>query len=364
MNLIKRVLLFILLFSFSKQVFSQNLPSPAAIKKQMEQVADWQLSQQWSTKRQPNGKLVMGPKTWEAGAFYPGILEMYRVSNNKKYLNAVIDVARNNNYDCGQDLHNPDDQAILQTYLELYEFDRNPNYLKKAKGVLDTLIVWPTDGAKAYSWCDLLFMGPPLWARYAKIENDQKYLDFEDKIYWEAVDNLRNTQYNLFYRDDRFKTALQGNGAPVFWGRGNGWVIAGLARLLEYMPANYKNRKKYEDLLVGMAAELKQIQQTDGFWKSDLLQPDVYPMGETSGTVFFCYGIAWGINHGILNKQAYLPVVQNAWHALSTAVHPDGKLGFVQPGGDRPYKSDYEMSNWYSAGGFLMAGKQVLALAQ
>jgi unsaturated rhamnogalacturonyl hydrolase len=363
MKFTKRYLLFFVLFFCCKQTFSQSLPSKDSITKQMEKVADWQLSQQWPTKRQANGKLVMGPKTWEAGAFYPGVLEMYRVSNNKKYLNAVINLARNNNYECGLELHNGDDQAILQTYIELYEFDKNPAYLAAARKTLDTIMQCSVDGAKEYSWCDLLFMAPPIWARFARITNEQKYLDFEDKIYWEAVDNLWSRSYDLFYRDDRFKT-LQTEGKPIFWGRGNGWVIAGLARLMEYMPHDYKNRKKYEELMVNMAASLKQLQQKDGFWKSNLLQPDLYPMGETSGTVFFCYGIAWGINHGILSREEYLPVVQNAWHALSTAVHPDGKLGFVQPGGDRPFKSDYEMSNWYSAGGFLMAGRQILALKQ
>jgi len=111
-----------------------------------------------------------------------------------------------------------------------------------------------------------------------------------------------------------------------------------------------------------MALELKSLQQVDGFWKSNLLELKLYPMGETSGTVFFCYAIAWGINNGILEKKEYLPVVKNAWKALSSAIHPDGQLGFVQPGGDRPYLSTYELSNWYSAGGFLMAARQVLKL--
>jgi unsaturated rhamnogalacturonyl hydrolase len=151
-------------------------------------------------------------------------------------------------------------------------------------------------------------------------------------------------------------------GKPIFWSRGNGWVMAGLARMLDYMPKDYVNRPKYNKLLQEMASSLKQQQQLDGFWKSDLLNPAKYPMGETSGTAFFCYGIAWGINEGVLDKKTYLPVVQKAWAALTSAIQENGKLGWVQPGGDRPYLSKAEMSNWYSAGAFLMASKQILKL--
>ncbi len=345
--------------------FSQThkLPSDKEIIKQMISVADYQLSQKWSEKKHPNGNRIMGPNTWEAGAFYPGILEVYRVTKNKKYLDSVKSIAKLNNYRGGDQLRNGDHQAIFQSYLELYEFDKNPAYLTAAKNTLDSIMAKPKNGAIEYSWCDLLFMAPPIWTRYAAITKQAKYLDFQDKIYWEAVENLQDTSTHLFYRDDRFKTLQSVNGKPIFWSRGNGWVIGGLARLLEYMPENYPNRKRYENLLFQMAVALKSLQQNDGFWKSNLLEPSLYPMGETSGTAFFCYGIAWGINHKILSKEEYLPVVQKSWDALnSVAVHPNGKLGFVQPGGDRPYLSDYEMNNWYSAGAFLMAGKQILKL--
>ncbi len=328
----------------------------------MRSVADWQLSQKWSQARHPNGKLIMSPKTWEAGAFYPGILEVYRVTKDKKYLKAVQDIARLNNYQRGPELRNADDQAILQTYLELYEFDKNPKDLKVAKLTLDSIMAAPKDGALEYSWSDLLFMGPPVWSHYAKISKEIKYLNFQDKIYWEAVNNLLNKDYQLFYWDNRFKTMKGDSAKPIFWSRGNGWVMAGLARVLADMPKNYPNRKKYEKLLLDMASSLKRLQQPDGFWKSDLLNPSKYPMGETSGTAFFCYGIAWGINHGVLDKKPFLPVVEKAWKALSGAVHPNGKLGYVQPGGDRPYLSTPELSNWYSAGAFLMAAKQILKL--
>jgi unsaturated rhamnogalacturonyl hydrolase len=358
----KKGFLIFMLMSVCVYANAQQLPSDKEVKGKMIAVADYQLSQEWSQARQPNGKLVMSPITWEAGAFYPGILEVYRVTKDKKYLNAVEDVAKYNNYNRGPGLRNADDQAILQSYLELYEITKNDIYLKATKSTLDSIIAKPKNGALEYSWSDLLFMGPPIWTRYAKITKDKKYLDFEDKIYWEAVNNMWDKDYHLFYRDDRFKTMKGETGKPIFWSRGNGWVMAGLARMLDYMPKDYANRSKYNKLLQEMAKSLKDKQQPDGFWKSDLLNPAKYPMGETSGTAFFCYGIAWGINNGVLDKKTYLPVVQKAWAALTSAVQENGKLGWVQPGGDRPYLSKAEMSNWYSAGAFLMAGKQILRL--
>ena len=359
----KKISILIALFvGFSFAVVAQKLPSDKQIKDQMRSVADYQLSQKWSQARQANGKLVMSPKTWEAGAFYPGILEIYRVTKDKKYLKAVQDVAKLNDYQRGPALRNADDQAILQTYLELYKFDKNPDDLKAAKLTLDSIMAAPKDGSLEYSWSDLLFMGPPIWSHYAKIKKNIKYFNFQDKIYWESVNNLLNTEYHLFYRDNRFKTMKGETSKPIFWSRGNGWVMAGLVRVLDDMPKNYPNRAKYEKLLLDMATTLKGLQQPDGFWKSDLLNPEKYPMGETSGTAFFCYGIAWGINHGVLDRKTFLPVVEKSWGALTSAIKPDGKLGYVQPGGDRPYLSTPELSNWYSAGGFLMAGKQVLQL--
>jgi unsaturated rhamnogalacturonyl hydrolase len=358
----KKGFLIFMLMSVCVYANAQQLPSDKEVKGKMIAVADYQLSQEWSQARQPNGKLVMSPITWEAGAFYPGILEVYRVTKDKKYLNAVEDVAKYNNYNRGPGLRNADDQAILQSYLELYEITKNDIYLKATKSTLDSIIAKPKNGALEYSWSDLLFMGPPIWTRYAKITKDKIYLDFEDKIYWEAVNNMWDKDYHLFYRDDRFKTMKGETGKPIFWSRGNGWVMAGLARMLDYMPKDYVNRPKYNKLLQEMASSLKQQQQLDGFWKSDLLNPAKYPMGETSGTAFFCYGIAWGINEGVLDKKTYLPVVQKAWAALTSAIQENGKLGWVQPGGDRPYLSKAEMSNWYSAGAFLMASKQILKL--
>jgi hypothetical protein len=80
------IMLFGILLGYSFNLFAQ-FPSKKEVVNQMRRVADYQMAQQWSKAKQPNGRLVMGPKTWEAGAFYPGILEVFRQTKDKKYLN-------------------------------------------------------------------------------------------------------------------------------------------------------------------------------------------------------------------------------------------------------------------------------------
>jgi unsaturated rhamnogalacturonyl hydrolase len=196
--------------------YAQKLPNDKEVIKQMTKVADWQLTQKWSETKSAMPNRVVTPNVWEAGAFYPGILEIYRVTKNEKYLDTVKSITVQNDYKGGNQLRNGDHQAIFQSYLELYEIDKNPLYLTAAKNTLDSIMANPKNGALEYSWCDLLFMAPPIWAKYAAITNEQNYLDFQDKIYWEAVTNLQDTATHLFYRDNRFKTLKSASGNPIF----------------------------------------------------------------------------------------------------------------------------------------------------
>ncbi len=348
----------VLLSVFCSKSQGQHIPSKKDIILQMQKVADWQLSQSWSKLKYKSPRT--GTTSWEAGAFYPGIADLYTVTKEQRYLDTLKNAALKNHYDRGPDPRNADDQAIMQTYLQLNDIEADPRYLTAARQTLDLIMQNPKNGASEYSWCDLLFMGPPIWAHYAQISHDEKYLTYMEKIYFEAVENLQSEEYHLFYRDNRFKPHPDSVAKPVFWGRGNGWVFGGLCRIMDHIPKKDKHREKFQSKFIELATTLKNLQQADGFWKSNLLDPAQYPMGETSGTAFFCYGMAWGVNNGLLPRKVYLPVVAKAWAALNQQVHPDGKLGFVQPGGDRPYLSTYDMSNWYAAGAFLMAGKQLV----
>ncbi len=70
------------------------------------------------------------------------------------------------------------------------------------------------------------------------------------------------------------------------------------------------HRKRYETLFREMAAKVAAIQDTDGYWKSNLLDPKATPRPETSGTAFFVYGLAWGVNQGLLERTMYEPTIR------------------------------------------------------
>jgi len=130
-----------------------------------------------------------------------------------------------------------------------------------------------------------------------------------DAMFWDVYGKLYNTDTNLFFRDKRFYKHNQ-KGKDIVWSRGNGWAIAGIARILEYLPMEHGNYKRYEAVLKNMAGALKKCQDADGFWYPNLADKSHAPFKETSGTSFFIYGLAYGINNGILSKKEYLPVVK------------------------------------------------------
>jgi hypothetical protein len=153
------------------------------------------------------------------------------------------------------------------------------------------------------------------------------------------------------------------NGAKIFWSRGNGWVFGGLVRVLEAMPLDNPDRGMYETLYKEMAAKLIAIQPEDGMWRPSLLDPASFPVPESSGSGFFCYGLAWGINHGLLEEKTYLPAVIKAWQGLNRNVQADGKLGYVQPIGADPRMTKAEDTEIYGVGAFLLAGSEVYKIA-
>ncbi len=174
---------------------------------------------------------------------------------------------------------------------------------------------------------------------------------------------------HLYYRDASFiyPAKQTPNGKKVFWSRGNGWALAALARILRDLPATDPNRAEYVATFQEMSAALKAVQRPDGFWNMSLYDPHHYPGPETSGTALFVYGMAWGINNGLLSGTTYRPAVAKAWNAMvTTAVHPDGKLGYVQGIGLSPVPTrqvTYESTTDFGVGAFLLAGSEVFKLA-
>jgi rhamnogalacturonyl hydrolase YesR len=210
-------------------------------------------------------------------------------------------------------------------------------------------------------------MGPPALAKLGVTLKDPSYFDLIDTLFQQTYDRLYNHDEHLFARDDTYLWNAAGagkreaNGRKIFWSRGNGWVAGGLVRLLDELPKNHPKRAFYLGLYREMMARIVTLQQADGLWRSSLLDPDAYPGGEGSGSGFYCYALAWGLSHGVLDASTYRPAMRRAWAGLNTLVAADGMVGWVQPIGADP-RRDFSPESWevYGAGAFLLAGSEVI----
>lgn len=323
----------------------------------MRRVFDWQVGHLWSTQQPIDHR--WGTRGWVHGAFLTGVMEAYRSTGDEAYLAYAQATAERNGWEVGPRLEHADDHIVGQTYLELEAMDPDPAKYAAVQRTFDALIAEAKPGRKLWWWCDALYMAPPTLAKLATVTGDARYWEALERWYWDTTAYLYDPAEQLFYRDDRFFNPEDGN--KIFWSRGNGWVVAGLARLLDVLPADYPSRGRYEELYRAMATRLVALQPADGLWRADLLRGDT-PHGEASGSAFFCYAIAWGLNHGLLEGASYRAAVDRAWAALQTCVAEDGHLGWVQPIGSAP--DHYDATTWqeYGSGAFLAAGSQVRLL--
>jgi unsaturated rhamnogalacturonyl hydrolase len=234
------------------------------------------------------------------------------------------------------------------------------------KAVLDKLVARPDDPAKLlWWWCDALFMAPPVLARMSVATGDRRYLDYMDREWWETSASLYDPAEHLYFRDSRYFVQKQANGQKVFWSRGNGWVMGALVKVLEVMPkaatpAAESTLRSTGRWLIGLRA----IQGKDGLWRSGLLDPGAYDLPEVSGSAFFTYSLAWGINNGVLDRAKFEPAVERAWAGMLSHIYADGRLGSIQPIDGQPGKFKPSASYVYGVGGFLLAASELDLLAQ
>ena len=341
---------------------------------QMEQTLDWQLENmpEESWRASVNRYEKIKGNGWIRSVFYAGVMAAYNVTKEKKYLDDLYNWGNSNKWKPGERPRHADDLCCVQIYTDIYFIDKDPAKLEPSIETFDAIAEDPMLGSivgwekiKNWNWCDALFMAPPAMARLAAATNNQKYLETMDLMFWDTYEYLYDKNENLFYRDDRFKPdadslVLSENGTHVFWSRGNGWVLAGLARILEFMPDDFENKKRYESLFVDLSQKLITLQDSQGFWHSNLLDPVERPEPESSGTAFFCYGLAWGVNNSYLNRDTYLPVIKKAWEALNKCLDEKGQLHWIQLVGSAPAPVKYEDSVEYATGAFLLAASEVI----
>ena len=360
-----KLIIIVCFVSVGIQLQAQRNPifKSANIKSNMLKVAGWQFVH-------ANGK---PENTWTNAAFYTGVFAAYETTKSKDLLDSLKAIGARNKWLPGKRYDHADDIAITQTYIDLYRINKDESMLKSS---IDSIKKMSTvSGGEImrhginWWWCDALFMAPPTLAKLSKTFNNPSYLVLSDTLFMQCYRLLYNQEEKLFARDATYLIDANGNGKKesngkkVFWSRGNGWVMAGLVRLLKEMPADHPTRDFYISLFKDMSARLLTLQQEDGLWRTSLLDPAAYPGGEGSGTGFNCYALAWGINNNILDKKTFLPSVKSAWVGLNTLLTAEGKVGWVQPIGADP-KRNFNAESWesYGAGAFLLAGSEVIKL--
>ncbi|MGC9452568.1 MAG: glycoside hydrolase family 88 protein [Oceanipulchritudo sp.] len=359
---------------------SGALPAPLAIEEAVQRANDYYIANSY-----------VGQADWGIGAYQTGNMDAWATFGDPAWLDRALAFGALNQWMVGAPWPIPapfaisgeqthplhaDSHTAAQVYLDLYQLDPAQAVRKaEARQSMDGLVndvSWSDPwGANAWAdddwgWVDAFYMAAPALARMANIENNEAYRTQLRAMYdtMKLSRDLFDDAEGLWYRDAAAKSEVSLNGEKVFWGRGNGWVMGGLVRVLQQLPAGHPDRAEFESMLQAMAAALVPIQGVDGFWRSSLLDPLHYPNPETSGTAFITYALAWGINNGVLDAATYQPVVEAAWNGLtSIALQPSGLLGYVQNRGRAPAAAGAGESHPYGVGAFLLAGTEVVKLA-
>lgn len=341
-----------------------------------QRVADWQLAHRDDlagvrTFREQSAQ----PRDWIQATFYIGLSALADASAEPRFADAVVAHAQAEHYGFDRLPRHADNDVIGQVWVWAAQRSGDAAALAPMRARFDAVLAAPAKGSLAFvvrpgegesdcqarwCWSDALFMAPPAWAMLSQATGDKRYREHADAEFRATTDYLYDPREHLYYRDSRFFDQRGPAGRKIFWSRGNGWVVAGIVRILDALPPNDPSRPRYEALLREMADRLAGLQDPAGYWPSSLLDPQ--PTPETSGTAFFVYGLAWGINHGVLPRERYLPVVERGWAALSRAVAADGRLGWVQQVGAAPDQVHADDSQLFGVGAFLLAASEVARL--
>lgn len=292
---------------------------------------------------------------WDHAAYYTGNMEAYRLMGRAQWYQYSDKWCRHNEWKGAKsnDRNNwkyqwygegddfvlfGDWQICFQTYVDMYNLIPADYKVARAKEVMGYECAMKDN--KFWWWADALYMVMPVMTKMYLLTGEIQYLDklyenflWSDSLMWDA-------EAQLYYRDGKYiwpkvKTAC--DEGKSFWARGDGWVLAGLAKVLADMPVDYKGRdffvKRFQQLAEGVA----RCQRPDGYWSRSMLCEADAPGPETSGTAFFCYGLLWGVNHGYLDGAKYRETIEKAWNYLyNTALQQDGSVGYVQPIGEKP----------------------------
>ena len=317
---------------------------------------------------------------WHPAAYHTGNMAAFEITKDTFYLNYSKAWAEKNEWKGAKSddkstwkySYGERDEYVLfgdwqicfQTYIDLYTIEPDEKKIARAKEVMEYQM--STSNNDYWWWADGLYMVMPVMTKLYKITENPLYLEKLYEYFSYAKELMYDEESGLFFRDAKYvypkhKTT---NGLKDFWSRGNGWVFAGLAKTLQDLPETDPNRPEYIKVYQSLAKALKESQQSEGHWTRSILDPDHAPGFETSGTAFFAYGFLWGVNNGILERKIYKDVIDKSWYYLTeTALQPDGKVGYVQPIGERADQHKNvgpETTTDFGVGAFLLAASEMI----
>jgi unsaturated rhamnogalacturonyl hydrolase len=374
--LVKRILLLSLLcLLLVPGGQAQRLPKKKQVLKTL------RLTNDYFMKAWPDpGKEITTNKTrpsnlWTRAVYYEGLMALYKVDKQQRYIDYAVDWGQKHKWGLrnGRNTRDADDQAAGQTYIDLYLLDPQPERIQDIKFSVDNMVNSPK--VDDWHWIDALQMAMPVFARLGKVYKDNAYYEKMYALYNYAKtvqggNGLYNPTDDLWWRDkDSVPPSKEPNGEDCYWSRGNGWVVAALVRVLEIMPKDAPHREEYQKTYLEMINALVPLQRPDGYWNVSLHDPTNFGGKEVSGTSLFIYGMAWGVNNGLLDAKFYNPIIAKAWNAMAKeAVHPNGFLGYVQGTGKEPkdgqpvnYTSKPDFED-YGLGCFLLAGTEIMKM--
>jgi rhamnogalacturonyl hydrolase YesR len=320
---------------------------------------------------------------WNVAVYHTGNIAAYEVTGNEAYrqyserwaeYNGWRGAKSDNKAEWKLTYGETDDhvlfgdwQVCFQTYLDLYRLGpQDPRRVARAREVMG--YETGTERVDYWWWADGLYMVMPVMTKMYRLTGDRRYLDKMVDYFQYANGLMYDADAHLYYRDARYVYPQHKsvNGKKDFWARGDGWVFAALAKVLADLPRDDPYRALFEERFRAMAQALRAIQAPEGYWTRSLIDPAHSPGPETSGTAFFTYGMLWGINNGVLDRADYLPTALKGWDYLThVAIQPDGKVGYVQPIGDRAIPGqvvDRDSTAHFGVGAVLLAAAEMARL--
>ena len=328
----------------------------------LEKAAEWQIS----------NPTPFGELEWHCAPFYAGLTDLYEITGNKTYLDYIKAIGERNQWKIRDRKYHADDHAVGLSYIKLYQEYEKPEMIETLKTEFDWILANPPehyieeDGVvrlrynrERWNWSDALYMAPPVWAGLGAITGQSEYFDYLVQEWKQAHDWYWSEADSLYFHDKRDIVKVSPAGKKVFWARGDGWVFAGLAEVLEYLPKDHPERAYFVSIFNKMAVKLISIQKDNGTWAPSLLDPENPPQDDISGSVFYVYGLAWGVNNDLLDREKFESFARKGWQALCERQKENGRLINIQPVGGFPVAFDPETTAIFGVGGFISAGAEI-----